>query len=293
MAAALLAASSSFCYSDTITGSTNNAAANGLTWSMDNVLPPEAGLSVNGMLYRYVLEKEAEANAEVSIRNENNLGEGYIIEQTDNWDGLPGSTMNKILNFGNIPREAIGDGSITVEGDATISDPTVVYNYRFDPCYEPLSSPDCPGYDNALYDWLLENGLLNGEIDPDDPFYDEYVQMTLNRETEVEEEEDQEEVQEEEEEDDETEVALFAADEAIKLADGAAQQAMLDALTNVPNFDSYYTQQIEGGVYEETLQLQDTNIPDNRRALRNLATQQLHRDLVRSQYDRTQQTTEN
>lgn len=291
MAAALLAASSSFCYSDTLTGSTNNAAANGLTWEMINVLPPEAGLSINGMIYRYTIEKDPAADAQVHVQNENALGEGYILKETDVWDQLPGGTINKRLTFGGVPREYWGDGSIVVEGEASISDPSVTYNYMYDPCYEPLSSPACPGYDDALYQWLLDNGLLNGEIDPNDPFYDEYVQATLNRETEIEEEE--EEQVEEEEEDDDTEKALFAGDQANKLANDVTQQAMLDALSNVPQFESYYIPQIDGGTYEESIQLQDKNLPDNRRALRNLATQELHRDLVRSQYDRTQQTTEN
>ena len=286
MAAALLAASSSFCYSDTITGSTNNAAVNGLNWNMNDVLPPQAGLTVNGLIYQYTLEKDPAADAQVHVQNENALGEGYIIKETDIWDGLPGSTINKILNFGNIPGEALGDGSIVVEGEATVLDPTVTYNYRFDPCYVVLTNPDCPGYEDALYDWLLENGLLNGDIDPDDPFYDEYVQMTLNRETDIEEEEEDTEEEQEEEEDDEMEVALFAGDQANKLANDVTQQAMLDALSNVPQFESYYVPQIDGGVYEESLQLQDKTLPDNRRAMRNLAQQQLHNDMVRSQYDR-------
>lgn len=260
---------------------------------MIDVLPPEAGLSINGMIYQYTLEKQREAEAQVTIQNENALGEGYILQQTDVWDNLPGSTISRILGFENIPREYWGDGSITVNGEAAISNPTVTYNYKFDPCFIILADPSCPGYEDALYQWLLDNDLLNKEPDPNDPFYDEWVQLTLNRETELEEESEDEQVEQDDEEDDETEVALFAADKAIKLANGAAQQAMLESLTNTQNIEQYYVLELEGGVYNETVQLQDKTLPDNRRALRNLATQQLHRDLVRSQYDRTQQTTEN
>ena len=43
--------------------------------------------------------------------------------------------------------------------------------------------------------------------------------------------------------------------------------------------------QIYGGVYEETLTLIDTNIPDNSRALRSLSSDLTHKTMVRSQYD--------
>ena len=281
---------SSYCYSDVIGGSTNNAAANGLTWNMNDILPPEAGLSINGLNYQYTINKDPTSDAQVTIQNENALGDGYVFKETDNWNQLPSSTITKMLTFGNIPREAWGDGSIQVDGEASVSDPIVVYNYRFDPCFIPLSNPECPGYKDALYQWLLDNGMLNGDIDIDDPYYNEYVQAALEQEVELEEEEERE---EQEESDDERENALFAADKAIKLADGAAQQAMLNALTVVPQFDAYYTLELKGGEYEETLRLEDKNIPDNKRAMRNLAQQELHRNLVRSQYDRTQQTTEN
>jgi hypothetical protein len=256
---------------------------------MEDVLPPEAGLVVDGLIYRYTVEKNVADDMKVHIRNESKLTFGeYIINETDDWSQLPGTTINKFLTFGGIPRDAIGDGEIAVEGTGTVKDPDVAYTYKFDSCYMPLSDPSCPGYNDALYKWLLENGLLNGDIDINDPYYDQYVQMLLKRKTEVEEEEEEEEEQIEDEEGDEDDMEsrLAVNDASMNIADAAMQNAMLQALRNVSQFDSYYTTIIPGGTYEETVVLEDTILPDNRRALNNLAQQSLHRDLVRSQYDR-------
>jgi hypothetical protein len=48
----------------------------------------------------------------------------------------------------------------------------------------------------------------------------------------------------------------------------------------------YYDKQIAGGVYKETIVLQDKNIPDNRRALRQMSQQKLHKQMVDQQYGR-------
>lgn len=255
---------------------------------MNNVLPPQAGLTIGGVIHQYTIEKNAEDDASVIIRNENNLGNGYVYELNDNWDGLPGSTK-----FGyevlpeNIPREYWGDGEIVVEGNGTITDAYVAYDYRFDECYIPLNDPSCPGYNDALYQYLLDNGLLTGEIDTNDPYYDEWVQAQLEQETEVEEEERKEEVADEKDEKEEKSIEdkLAVAGAAEKITNAAEQQSMMESLANLPKFDPYYTVTIEGGTYEETISLQDKELPDNRRALRNLASDEVHRSMVRSQYD--------
>lgn len=254
---------------------------------MENVLPAEAGLVVDGLAYRYSVEKLAEDDMKVHIRNESTLTYGeYIINETDDWSGLPGNTISKLLSFGSIPREAIGDGEIAIEGTGVVKDANVIYTYRFDECYNPLSDPSCPGFNEALYKWLLENGFLNGEVDVNNPYYDEYVQLMLKRKTDAEEEEQEEEQPKEENSDEEDMQSKLAVnDTSMNIANAAMQNAMLDALRNVPKFESYYTS-IPGGTYEETIKLQDAELPDNRRALNNLAQQSLHRDMVRSQYER-------
>ena len=285
LAAALSALSYSYCYSDTIAGTTNNAAANGLNWDMTTVLPPQAGLQIGGVIYRYTIEKDPNGNLRVHIQNENAIEGGYIFRETDDWSQLPGNTINKVIPLENIPREYFGNGSIELEGEGVLTNPNVQYAYKFDPCYIILTNPDCPGYAQALYDWLKEQGLLDGGLSPDDPYYDEWVQMMLDRETEVEEDEEKSHSRKEDEEDEEDPIEALNANVDIEgFVDGERQSAMISQLSTIPNFESYVTTNIPGGVYEDVLKLQDATLPDNGRALNNLARDELHREMIRSQY---------
>jgi hypothetical protein len=259
---------------------------------MQNVLPPQAGLTIGGVIHRYTIEKDAQDNATVTIRNEDAINGGYVYQLNDNWDGLPGSTKTgyEVLPEA-IPREYWDNGEILVQGNGTITDAYVAYDYVYDECYIPLTDPSCPGYYDALYQYLLDNGLLNGD-NFDDPYYNEWVQAQLDKETELEEEPKEETVEEENEQEEKSiEDKLAVAGAAEKIADAAQQQSMLEALANLPKFEPYYGVTIEGGVYEETIRLQDKELPDNRKALRNLASDKLHRSMVRSQYGNS--TTEN
>lgn len=274
----------SYSYSETLQyGVTNNAAADGLQWDMEDVLPVPGGLMINGVIYQYTTEKEREDSMKVHIQNENAQDEGYIFRQTDDWSGVPGNTINKLVSLPDVPAEYFGTGSIEVEGNGTVSDPTVRYSYKLDPCFVPLTDPSCPGYLQALYDWLRENGLLAEDVDINDPLFDELLQKILNREPEV--EEDEKVVQKEEEEEDEEIEKLNAGATIEALGDPAAQAAIMQAMSTIPNFENYYEVNIQGGVYEEVLVLEDKEIPDNRRAMRSLAQDTLHRSMVRSQYE--------
>ena len=274
----------SYSYSESLEyGTTNNAAANGLTWDMRDVFPVPGGLMVNGMIYRYTIEKDREDPAKVHIQNENAIDGGYIVKQTDDWTNLPGSTINKVIGLPDIPMEYFGNGSIEVEGKAEIVDPTVRYSYKVDPCFVPLSDPSCPGYLQSLYDWLKENGLLSPDATLDDPYFNEIVQAMLNRERDLEEEEADLETENKEEDEEIEKLNAGASIEA--LGDPAAQNSIMQALSTIPNFENYYAATIQGGVYEDALTLEDKDIQDNAQALRNLSQDSLHRSMVRSQYD--------
>ena len=60
--------------------------------------------------------------------------------------GVLGNSIFKLVPVDNILIDRWGDGSIEVEGEGTVEDATVVYNYRFDPCFDPQSDPSCPDY---------------------------------------------------------------------------------------------------------------------------------------------------
>lgn len=290
MASALLAVSSSYCYSDITYGTTPNAAATGLSWGMDSVLydatPPWVTLEIGGLAYRYTMGKAADDNVKVHVRNEDAIDGGYIFEETDDWSGLPGGTIQKYFRFPYSDSTRWGRGSIDVEGNGTVTDPVVTYNYKLEindqlmVCTtSPLLDPECPGYEAALYKYLQS---LDTEPDINDPFYDEWVQSQLNQETELQEEE----IVEEEAEEEEDLEKDMGGENTIEAMVGTGNQAeMLAALAQVPKIEAYYTVTIPGGEYQESIELKDTNIPDNRRALRNLASDANHRKMVRSQYD--------
>jgi len=49
--------------------------------------------------------------------------------------------------------------------------------------------------------------------------------------------------------------------------------------------NQYYIVNIPGGIYDETIKLESNQLADNNRALRNFASDTLHRRIVRSQYE--------
>ena len=277
--------------SEITTGQTGNAAAIALQWTMESILPPQAGLSINGLIYQYTITKDPTTDSWVVIQNENAAGDGVILSHTDDWSQLPGGTISKFLTFGDIPTLAMGDGSISVTGDGTLSDVNIGYNFKFDSCVVPLSDPTCPGFKDALYKWLLDNGLINSSVDINDPYYDQYVQDLLSRKAETSEDEttNNTDVKEEKEDKDSLEAKLSVTDINMRIAQAAKQNAMLEALRVTPTeFNAYLTASIQGGVYEESVILEDTTLPDNASVMRNLAQDGLHRTMVRSQYDLNQ-----
>lgn len=290
LALALWLGSYSFCYSETTYGVTNNAALGGLSWDMGNILPdatpPWITVQVNGLSYRYTIAKDPSTDSIVYVRNEDAINGGYIFEEADNWSGTPGGSIRKYFRLPYIDSEYWGRGSIDVEGDGTITNATIVYNYRMDVndqmmkcAASPLVNPECPGFADALAKLLASQ-----DLSPDDPFYDQWVQAQLDKDTDVEEEEK---VNKDEEQEEEPLDKQLGAENTISEL-GGNQAAVMAALAFVPKIETYYAVVIPGGVYEETLVMQDATLPDNPRALRNLASDETHRTMVRSQYDREQ-----
>ena len=289
MAVVLLLGLSQYSYSDTIYGATNNAAENGLTWGMNGVLPdhssPNVTLQINGLTYYYVMSKDESEDVQVYIRNKDTINGGYIFEEVDDWSGLPGNSIQKYFRFNGTDASQWGDGEITVDGNGTVSDPSVIYLYRMDIgeeeiiCTNPLVSPECPGYLDALYKYLesLE------DVSVDDPYYDEWVQFQLEQEVER----DEEQVKSEESEESDQDIeSIFRVDPEVGgLVDVELQDRILIELASPYAIEPYYEVTIVGGDYPDTLELNDKTLPDNNRALRQLASDAKHYSMVRSQYD--------
>lgn len=280
---AFLAYLPSYSYSNPITyGASGNAAQNGLNWVMSQVLPNAAGLSVNGVVYQYTAVKETEDDMIVYVQNENAEGNGYIFREVDDWSGLPGESINKLVSVNNIPIGAWGDGSIEVEGTGSVEDPNVIYTYKIDRCYDPQADPSCPGYVPPIeppeieaidiYDALSDDAVREALDETDPELYD----RDKKRQRKAEENSEQR-----------LENALAATENALTLALLVTQDAMIQSMSRVEQLNPYYRADIPGGVYRETVSLPKTNIPDNKDGLRNgLAQQILHEKMVQSQYSK-------
>lgn len=281
----------SYCYSDSITpyfGITGNAAGNGNSWVMQNVLPEPPGLDINGVIYNYTIQKNVDDSVDVHVQNKNANGTGYIFRETDEWKpgSLGGTEIRKVVPvIPNIPRQAWGDGSIEVDGPGSVEDPNVVYMYKVDPCFNPQFDPNCPGYEVPV-------PVATPEIEIYDVTEDDNVnlsseeQVLLKENEEVLEDKEEEDEEEEEKRKREYRLAALQASNAAQLfAENQRIQLMNDIMQNQVN-NSYLTKTINGGVYEETVTMVDKTIDDNQQGLRNgLAQQLLHDKMVSMQYN--------
>jgi hypothetical protein len=279
-----------YSYSDSITpyyGQTNNTAANGNAWDMDSYLPSGVpGLDIQNVIYSYTIQKQIQDSVNVHVQNENALNTGYIFRETDSWGvgSLSGTGINKVVPvIPNIPREAWGDGSIEVEGNGSVTDASVIYTYKVEPCYDPQYDPNCPGYKvpeinipvvdvDTLYDVTKDNNVnLDNTVNAD-------LIKVEDKETVFTDEEDIEDRKER------LEKALLAADNSALFAQALSQSLVLQSMNAAINMNSYYAATIDGGEYRDSVTLSDSNIPDNRRALNNMSQQKLHKEMIDMQY---------
>ena len=259
-------------------GISPNAANPAMNWVMTNVLPQQAGLTVGTVIYQYDTIKETEDDMLVHVQNEDAQGDGYIFRETDDWSGLPSNRIRKIVPVGGIPINRWGDGSIEVEGTGIVADASVVYTYQYDPCFDPQTNPECPGYKPPYVE--IE------EPEPYDALDEQYVQDELDRKA-VMKDEDQEDTDrrkvESKKEIKENLEKLLGTTNTTDLAQGSnIMHANLTILNFMPT--SYY-ETIPGGEYVESVQLTDSELPDNSAGRRQQFAQDLlHDKLVDLQY---------
>ena len=273
---------SSPSYSKEVFGVSNNAASFGYQWVMTNILPQQAGLQVNGVLYAYTVQKNQEDDMLVHIQNENALGEGYIFRNTDDWSGLPSNSIRNKVAVPNIDISYWGLGSLEVEGEGTVDNAEIFYSYQYDPCFDPQSSPSCPGYNDPF---VLE---LN-EVPVYDPLQDEFVQAELdrkaNRRAQKEEEDRQERLRIAREVEERSGLESLLALEEGEYEFSAEQIALHNQLMALRGIPSTYLNSLIGGSYEDTIVLKDKVLPNNRRGLRvGLAQELKHQQLINLQY---------
>jgi len=271
----------SYSYSEPYTyGATSNAASNALSWAMDSILPSIGGVDINGLLYRYTTVKDPDADMKVHVGNHNASGDGYTFRETDDWSGVPGNTIVKSFPLSNIPASQWGTGFVEVEGEGTVKDAVVIYNYRLDKCYDPQSDPTCAGYvkpmpvlpEVIVYDALEDDAVID-TLEADEFQYDEDGKLILD--------------EEEEEEETRIEMGLTASANALTLFKRQNQSDIILAINKQTNINMYYNAKINGGTLNDAAGLKDGTIPDNKKALRNnLAQQVLHEKMVDMQYNK-------
>ena len=271
----------SYSYSEPYTyGATSNAASNALRWAMDSILPSIGGVDINGLLYRYTTVKDPDADMKVHVGNHNASGDGYTFRETDDWSGVPGNTIVKSFPLSNIPASQWGTGFVEVEGEGTVKDAVVIYNYRLDRCYDPQSDPTCAGYvkpmpvlpEVIVYDALEDDAVVD-TLEADEFQYDEDGKLILD--------------EDEEEEDTRIEMGLTASANALTLFNRQNQSDIILDINKQTNINMYYNAKINGGTLNDAAGLKDGTIPDNKKALRNnLAQQVLHEKMVDMQYNK-------
>ena len=273
-----------YCYSENVYGNTKNAASDAHTWVMNNLLPAQNNLTIEGVFHKYTITKDPTTDSTVSITNKKVGSNENVYEYVDDWNNLPSGTKIKYDPMASTLGTLFGDGEIKVTGDGSLSDVIILYHYKFDPCDTPLNDPSCPNYKDAVYQYLLDNDLLSGG-NVDDPYYNEWVQIGLDEQAELEELEVKEAEAEEKSEDLTVEEILSVRGVTEKIADPVQQLAMLQQLISVGKLELYLNLDIDGGVYEDVLKIDGGEIKDNVRAYRSLAQDSVHRSMVRSQYD--------
>ena len=280
--ALLLALYPSYSHSEPyLYGFSGNAAYYSLNWSMTPMFPDVPGLDINGLTYKYRTVKETDADMKVSVGNLNSAGDGYTFKEVDDWSGMPSNTIVKTFPIPNIPIENWGDGSITVEGEGTVEDAVVIYNFRIDECFDPQLNPSCPGYIKPVPDLP--------EIEVYAALEDDAVLDAIDTEQDYEYDEDGNIISEDDNEEKETriELGLIASENALTLFKTQGQSNIINQMNQQTNIAMYYNSAINGGIYDDVASLDGGSISDNKKGLRNnLAQQILHEQMVDMQYNK-------
>ena len=262
-------------------GYTPNVAISGLEWTMTpTYLGADGigGMDVSGVTYKYTPIKNKEDDYVVTLENDK-VGGGYVFQDVQDWSQREGGTeIRRTIALPYTPIAVFGDGRLKQEGTGSIEGANVRYIYRFDPCFDPQSDPNCPGYKKPPPPPLPE-------IPDYDALQDESVAIAQKETDRKLSKEDQAEKEEDEEEDEESlEFMLADVENAIAMANEIAQSVILQQLNNVTNLTNYYVSTIPDNYYPDAVALQGGTIVDNRRALRSLSQDARMNEMIEEQY---------
>jgi len=262
-------------------GYTPNVAINGLQWSMTpTYLGADGigGMDVSGVTYKYTPIKNKNDDYVVTLENDK-VGGGYVFQDVQDWSQREGGTeVRRTIALPYTPIAVFGNGRLKQEGTGSIENADVRYIYRFDPCFDPQSDPNCPGYkkpkppplpDIPDYDALQDESVAIAQAETDKKLLDD---------------EQAEKEEEEEEEEESLEFMLADVENALTIANEIAQSVILQQLNNVTNLTNYYVSTIPDNYYPDAVALQGGTIVDNRRALRSLSQDARMNEMIEEQY---------
>jgi len=213
---------------------------------MQNVLPAETGLVVNGIAWRYSVDKNAADPFFVNIE-QNSVAGSRLFTFTDNWTGLPGNNIVRGAPL-NLLGENMASGALTTDGFGTVFNESIVYTYQYNPC----SDISCPEFIPPAPQVMMPT----------------LEQVTLRDDDQEELERRQALVKEKK-----REAGTIGLD---------TLSSQFFALDNIPS--SYYIA-MPGGFIEDSF-LPARNISDNSKGRRmGFAQQRLHNEMVNAQYE--------
>jgi len=262
-------------------GYTPNVAINGLQWSMTpTYLGADGigGMDISGVTYKYTPIKVKEDDYIVTLENDK-VGGGYVFQDVQNWSQREGGTeVRRTIALPYTPLAVFGAGRLKEEGTGSIENADVRYIYRFDPCFDPQSDPNCPGYKKPKPPPLPEIPDYNALQDESVAIAQAETDRKLLDDEQAEKEE------EEEEEEESLEFMLADVENALTIANEIAQSVILQQLNNVTNLTNYYVSTIPDNYYPDAVALQGGTIVDNRRALRSLSQDARMNEMIEEQY---------
>ena len=235
---------------------------------MTEILPQQTGLTVGNVIYKYTVTKDTSADLLVHVQNSDLLDpSSYIFRSTDDWSGLPGNSIRKVVPT-SLSIDRLGPGSIVTEGFGTVSSANVTYTYQYDPCFVVV--PGCPGFvepPTPSVEWtdpftldMLDAAPL--PLDSEDDFPSSSLEEPLEEES--------------------LEKLLGGVNSTLLVTAANVAAAKMIAMNVLPT--SYYSS-IPGGRYTETIQYSSDQMPSNVNALRvGLAQQIKHQEMVQMQY---------
>jgi len=234
---------------------------------MTEILPQQTGLTVGNVIYSYTVEKDTSADLLVHVQNSDLLDpSSYIFRSTDDWSGLPGNSIRKVVPT-SLSIDRLGPGSIVTEGFGTVSSANVTYTYQYDPCFVVVSG--CPGFvepPTPSVEWTDPFTLDMLDAPPLPSSLEDASEETL----------------EEPLEEESLEKLLGGVNSSLLVTAANVAAAKMIAMNVLPT--SYYSS-IPGGRYRETIQYSSEQMPSNVNALRvGLAQQIKHQEMVQMQY---------